>query len=223
MPQTINHKSLVDQVAEALEKQILDGLFKPGERLIEMALSEKYNVSRTCVREAMRILESRGFVHSVPRKGVSVAKLSAKECYDIYVIRANLESLAIKLAIEQQDPEVLKRLKCVLKKMEQTDRDDDLDKYREWDMEFHQIYNMACGNEQLVRLVESLARQTARYRAELFMTAGRIGRSLEAHAVLVGFFERNEPEKGEAFRRQTMLQFADEVREWIEKNEGQPD
>ena len=78
---------LRDVVYKTLRKAILHGDLKPGERLMEIALSEKMGVSRTPIREAMRKLEQEGLVIMEPRKGAQVANITEKNLNDVLEVR----------------------------------------------------------------------------------------------------------------------------------------
>jgi len=101
------HKSLVESIVEDLQDKIIRGQLKPGQRMVEAELCEKMGISRSPLREGFRILESQGFLAHEPRKGMHVSRVSLEELENIYVIRANLESLATKLAVQNGDPQAL--------------------------------------------------------------------------------------------------------------------
>ena len=88
---------LRQQVVEMLRGEIVAGAMAPGQRLVERELCEQTQVSRTSIREALRQLESEGFVESRPNKGIFVASLSTKDAREIYQVRAVLEGLAAQL------------------------------------------------------------------------------------------------------------------------------
>lgn len=92
-------KPIRDIIYEYLRKAIMDGMIKPGERIIERSYAEKFNASRTPIREALRKLEMEGFVEYIPRRGVVAKGLDQNEIAEIYAIRRSLESLAIRSAV----------------------------------------------------------------------------------------------------------------------------
>ena len=92
---------LRDIVSNTLREGILTGELKPGERLMEIHLAKKLDVSRTPIREAIRILELEGLVTMVPRKGAEVARISEDDIRDVLEVRRSLDSLAARLACEQ--------------------------------------------------------------------------------------------------------------------------
>ena len=77
-----------------LRKAILKGELQPGERLMEIALANRLGVSRTPVREAIRMLEHEGLVVMKPRRGAQVAKITEQELNDVLEVRKSLEMLA---------------------------------------------------------------------------------------------------------------------------------
>ena len=80
---------------------IFDGIFKPGERLNETQLAKDFGVSRSPVREAMRLLEKDGLLTADDRNGFVIYSLSVKDVEEIYKIRMSLESLAVELVIDE--------------------------------------------------------------------------------------------------------------------------
>jgi DNA-binding GntR family transcriptional regulator len=90
--------SLADEIAFRLETAILDGRYPPGSRLPQEELCERFAVSRTPVREALRKLQAKNLVVVVPNKGATVRLLSRKELLDIYAVRAELEGFSCELA-----------------------------------------------------------------------------------------------------------------------------
>ncbi|UOF90365.1 GntR family transcriptional regulator [Fodinisporobacter ferrooxydans] len=90
-----------DKVYQYIKQAIIDGELKAGERIVERDLSEKLNISRTPIREALFRLESQGFVKTLPRKGVIVSQMSPGEIIEIFTILSVLEGLAVKLAAQR--------------------------------------------------------------------------------------------------------------------------
>ena len=87
---------LRDVVFRTLRQAILRGELKPGERLMEIRLANQLGVSRTPIREAIRMLELDGLVIMVPRKGAQVAQITEKDLNDVLEVRLGLEELAVK-------------------------------------------------------------------------------------------------------------------------------
>ena len=83
-------KSRVDLLVNSLRKEIIEGKLRPQERIVEEAVAKRFNVSRSPIREAFRILEAKGLVNNVPRKGVCVSDIRLEDVEAIYAIRPSL-------------------------------------------------------------------------------------------------------------------------------------
>lgn len=119
-----NVKPIREIIYDHLRQSILDGIIKPGERLIERDIAEKYTVSRTPVREALRKLESEGYLEHVPRKGDVVRGFNIGEIQEIYDIRKALECLAIRGAIANITNQEIEMLQIIV---EQLEKEKDID------------------------------------------------------------------------------------------------
>ena len=96
-----NKKSLSNMVYRDLKEKILKNKLLPGDKLIEMEIASKLDVSRTPVREALKKLEKDGLVTSFPRKSYIVSKISVKEAKNLYIVRKSLEPLCVELLAEK--------------------------------------------------------------------------------------------------------------------------
>ena len=106
-------KPMSEIVYEKLREEILNNELKPGEKLIEMDISKRLDVSRTPVREALKQLEQEGLVTNYPRKGSTVSQISIEEAIEVYEVREYLEALAIRqlcLNIRRKDIRVLEEI-----------------------------------------------------------------------------------------------------------------
>ena len=216
----INQKSLVEHITNDLENKINAGTIKPGERIIEENLCKIYGVSRSPVREALRILESQGYVKREPRRGVSVSKVTAKDIEDTYRIRANLESLAVYLTVKRQDPKVLQQLKAIHQKMMQlANQKTNMTAYFNLNLKFHKILVDACGNQRLILMIDMFVKQTKRYRFKVLSLPGRLRASLKKHEMIIRSFENGDAEKAESLRKETILQNIHAFAEQPERNE----
>lgn len=115
-----NSPNLRELTTRVLRDAILNMHFKPNERLVERRLCEQTGVSRTCVREALRHLESEGLVEHVPNRGLFVATVSVDEARQIYEVRAALESTAGRMFVERASDEHLDALKAAFSRIEET-------------------------------------------------------------------------------------------------------
>ena len=157
---------LRDVVFNTLREAILKGDLKPGERLMELQLASKLGVSRTPIREAIRMLEQEGLAVTTPRKGAEVAKMTLKDMEDVLEIRDALDELAVRIACQKITDEQLKQLEDVKELFEKNTQTNKVKNIAEADVSFHDVIYEATGNPKLVTLLNNLREQVYRYRVE---------------------------------------------------------
>ena len=150
-----NNAPAVQQVCHAITRAVRDGRLAPGQRLTEAEFTQKLSVSRPTVREAFRQLCSDGLLLSEPHRGVSVRQLTRRELDDLFVIRATLEALAVRLAAPalQSAPAELIRIQDAL---DQAQRTADLTEMSRHNLAFHQLFAETSGNTLLQSLLHRL-------------------------------------------------------------------
>jgi DNA-binding GntR family transcriptional regulator len=205
MKNIINHKSLAEHIFQDLENKIITGTLKPGQRVVEEELCRSFGVSRSPVREALRILESQGFVQREPRRGVTVTKISSKEAEDIYTIRARLDSLALYLAIKRNKPGIVQKLKKLHEKMIAVTEGNNVNEYFKLNQKFHELIFRESDNLRLIKLLETFDKQTQRYRRMVVRSPGWMQDSIRNHESIIHWFETGDLEKAEKIRKSTIM------------------
>ncbi len=159
---------LREVVFVTLRRQILRGELKPGERLMEISLANKLGVSRTPIREAIRMLEHEGLAVMKPRRGAQVAKISAQELTDVLEIRESLEILAISKACERMDAEDLQKMDDAARHFEElaAKPGSELTALAEADVAFHDAIFNGTKNLRLIQILGNLREQMYRFRIE---------------------------------------------------------
>lgn len=159
---------LREVVFVTLRRQILRGELKPGERLMEISLANKLGVSRTPIREAIRMLEHEGLAVMKPRRGAQVAKISAQELTDVLEIRESLEILAISKACERMDAEDLQKMDDAARRFEElaAKPGSELTALAEADVAFHDAIFNGTKNLRLIQILGNLREQMYRFRIE---------------------------------------------------------
>lgn len=163
---TDEYLPLRDVVFKTLRQAIITGVLAPGERLMEISLSKQLGVSRTPVREAIRMLELEGLVNMVPRKGAKVASITEKNLRDVLEIRSNLEQFGVSLACERISPAGEEELKNIHTSFKDAVEQGDLLRIVEIDQAFHDAIFHATNNEKLVSTINNLREQFYRFRME---------------------------------------------------------
>jgi len=207
------HKSLVESIVDDLQDKILKGHLKPGQKMVEAELCEKMGISRSPLREAFRILESKGFLVHEPRRGMHVSRVSIRELEDIYAIRANLESLATNLAVKNRNHKTLEELKKLHHDMIKLAEEDNTEAYHRLNLRFHEVLAEASLNDRLVELINNFVKQTNRYRIVVFTTPGKIRDSIQNHEELIRSFEKGDAEEAERVRKKAILRNIDVLRD----------
>ncbi len=183
---------LRDVVFNTLRNAILRGDLKPGERLMEMHLANKLGVSRTPIREAIRMLEQEGLAVTIPRKGAQVAKMTEKDLQDVLEIRDSLDELAVSMACKRMTPEQLVELKESMHDFELATRTKDVRKIVEADETFHNVIYRMADNPKLENIVNNLREQMYRYRYEYVKGNSTYSQLIEEHAAIIEGFERQD-------------------------------
>lgn len=157
---------LREVVFNTLRQAIVQGEFQPGERLMEVTLANKLGVSRTPVREAIRMLELEGLVVMIPRKGAEVARITVRDLKEALEVRMAIEALSVSLACERIDEEGKKELKQVCIAFREAVSSKLVPAIVEGDEAFHNTIYKASKNQKLITLAQNLREQVYRYRVE---------------------------------------------------------
>jgi DNA-binding GntR family transcriptional regulator len=197
------HSTAVE-VSRYLQRAILHDELKPGARLIERDLSKTLGVSRIPIREAFRILERRGLVQVIPRKGAQVTAFTKQEIEEIYTLRANLVSLAAKLAARNLDRKGLEKLSRLGERMRERARRNDLKGYFLRLVEFHDHLSEASGNRRLHQILEMLGKQTIRFRYTALSRPGMLQKSNAFHQELIRALKRGDGNTAGKMARRTI-------------------
>lgn len=148
---TSEHQTRVDWLVEMIGSQIIDGTLKPGQKISEPKLSERFGTSRAPLREAIRRLEERRLVSSKPRQGSRVARFAPADFVEMFHVREGLEGIAARLAASRISVEGLNGLRKHCERHRQALGDSDT--AREFDLEFHRRLASASGCAMLAGLL----------------------------------------------------------------------
>jgi len=198
-----------DRVVHALREAIIAGRLKPGERIRERELVSLLGVSRSPLREAIRILETEGLITSLAHRGARVSELSAVDLHDMLDVRIMLESFAARLFIERLDEAVLRAMEEQVERSRAPGYRVDLQENFDLGLEFHDLLVGACGNRKVVQLHENLRRDQTRYQHFAFARLGRDVRALDEHAEMVAMLRARDLGAVERLMRAHLLRFHD--------------
>jgi GntR family transcriptional regulator, trigonelline degradation regulator len=184
-----------DRALERLRAAIVNGVYKPGDRLIDRELSARMGVSRASVREVVRQLETEGLVQIEPRRGPVVAKTTLEEALDIYEFRMVLEREAVKLFIAKASTGDRQLLKERVEAFADAAGRSDLDAMVEAMAGFYQTLFRGTGNHVFEGVGTRLLTRMSALRRLSMSKPGRLPHSVAemralAQAVLAGDVER---------------------------------
>jgi DNA-binding GntR family transcriptional regulator len=182
-PLTEEIKPLRDHIADTVRTLIIEGKMVPGERLREPDLAGQLGVSRTPLREALRLLESEGFVQVLPRRGAVVSPLSVRDATEIYQVKGALESLAARLACAKISPSQLAQLGSINDAIERGPSDHS--RILQLNAEFHHVLSDVADNEKLSQYIRLLRRQALRYNYIYLSTLSHLEDSVREHRAIL--------------------------------------
>lgn len=181
------------RVVDALRDAIVEGRLKPGKRIRERELVVSLGISRSPLREAIRVLEAEGLIATAPHRGARVSELSAADLRETTDIRIMLETYAACLACKELQETTLEAMAEQIERARKRGRKVAAD--LNYSMGFHDVFVEACGNRKLIQLYQIIKRHLRRYQLLSFSRLGRAQRAIEEHVeILKAFRGRNPPE-----------------------------
>jgi len=195
------HQTLREKILEMIRDAILKGTMKPGERVSEPELAERFGISRTPIREAFRQLESEGYLEVIPRKGAVVASLSERDIEEFYAIKILLEGFAAKMAAEKLTEKDIDRLESINERLKKVAADGDVKRFFRVHNEFHDLFIKAAGNDKLYEMISQLVMRFKRLRLASLSQPGRMEISVEEHRNMIEAFKKRDGERADSLVR----------------------
>lgn len=190
-------RSKVEWLREAIEQDIVTGVYAPGERLDETQLAARHAVSRTPIREALMQLSAMGVVRVVPHKGTFVNKLTLTELVGMFEVMAELEGMCARLAARRVAPEQIAALEETQVECRAACDEGHADRYYYANEQFHRLIYGSSGNAYLTSLANSLHTRLTPYRRLQLRVPGRLSRSAVEHDEILAAIRAREPEAAE--------------------------
>lgn len=147
-----SRKTLREQIVGILRKKIFNGEIKPGERIKEMELADAFQVSRGPIREALRQIEQEGLIEYAPHKGCVVRTLTLDNINEVYLIRSNLECLAVRMFDGKMSESGISSLEKAVEEIGRAAQKRDLYRIVHWDEEFHSTIVGESGSKRLKQM-----------------------------------------------------------------------
>lgn len=189
-------------IAAKLESEIVSGRLAAGSKLDEQALTERFGVSRTPVREALHILASRSLAERVPYRGVVVVKITKERVDQLFETMSEIEAVCGRLAAERMTMSERAELEALHLSMGQFAELGDYESYEEANTRFHSAIFSGTHNDELIAVAHGLRLKLAPFRKSQLKLAERMKRSNEEHdAIVTALLDRNARGAERALRR----------------------
>lgn len=186
------HLTLRERILETIRDAIMSGSLKPGEKVAEPDLAERFGISRTPIREAFRQLESEGYLTVIPRKGAVVASFSSRDVEEFYAIKSILEGYAARKACEKLTPRELDKLSAINDKLRHLADDGDIKHFFKVHNDFHELFIKSANNEKLHDMINSLVKKFQRLRVASLSKPGRMHVSVDEHDKIIEAFRNKD-------------------------------
>ncbi len=180
---------LVERLSDTLTEAILEGVFKEGDQLIEVDLQKQFGISRTPIRESFRVLEKKGLVEVVPRRGTFVKRIFPRDIEEHFPVRSVLEGLAAKQAYSNMSAGTLEMMERALARMKIAAENEDTKNYWKQHILFHELFINSCGNQLLINMVKMLRMQIMWYRLAYQYYQEDFKKSYRTHEGIMGLFK----------------------------------
>lgn len=185
--------SLTMRVQAGIESMIMTGELRGGDRVNEIALSERFGTSRGPIREACRALAQEGLLVAVPNRGVFVRELDLREALEVYDIRSALDELMGRSIAERVSDAQVADLWRLIDEMDAAARDKDLERYYPANLAFHNGLLALAGNRRLERLYRGLVKELHLFRRKGLLQRGSMRISNEEHRQIVQAIADRDP------------------------------
>jgi DNA-binding GntR family transcriptional regulator len=196
LPSLARHQTLEELAYRDIRRAIMEGRLAPGERIVTTTVAAAAGISRIPVMQALRRLESDGFVRITPHKDVVVTSLSAGEFRERFLMMAALEALCLREARENITPELIGRLRALQKEMAASRTAGDATRAVAADSEFHRLLWEASGLRQVVQTLQNVWDRGEYYRVIMHARRGGFAReSLAEHELILRALEERDFER----------------------------
>ncbi len=193
MDTKLNNRPLYEDVADKLREQIFSKKLLPGSWLDEQSLADQLGISRTPMREAIKVLASEGLVTIKMRRGAYVTEVFRSDLEQIFTILSLLEGQAAKEAATKASEAQLNLLDHLHHRLETAAADRDIEQFFEINVKFHELIQEIAGNRWMNGVIADLRKVLKLHRRDSLTSTGRLQNSLLEHReILRALLKRDE-------------------------------
>ncbi len=195
---SLSPRALYEEVAEQLRQRIFTRELAPGSWIDEMKIAQDWGISRTPLREALKVLAAEGLVTMKVRRGAYVTEVSEQDLADVYHLLGLLESDAAGVVAERASPEQLAELQALHQELEACARPEEREQFFAVNERFHMALLRIANNRWRDQMVADLRKVMKLNRHNSLLKSGRIQESLEEHRALMAALIQRKPEAARA-------------------------
>ncbi len=214
----IVHIALYEQVADRLRLRIYDGSLKPDEWIDEKAVADEFGISRTPLREALKVLHSEGLVELIPRRGCCVKSLDFDELDEIFPVMAVLEGLCARESVRNCTPDDMSNLEKIHAELEHHAHNNDIDAYYEQNFLFHTAVQNLSANRWLQRITTDLRKIMRLARHHQLTVPGRLQSSINEHERIMDAFRNKDGELADKLMQDHLLNQQQALKKFSEES-----
>ena len=200
-PMRLVHNSMHDEVAAQLRERIFAGELAPGMFLDEVRLAEQMNISRTPLREALKVLTAEGLVRHEPRRGCFVNEVTEQDLDEIFPVIALLEGRCAFEAAQHASDAELQALEEMHQKLARHAKAKRINEYYETNFAIHETIIALARNRWLAGVIGDLRKIVRLARLQQLHAPGRLDQSLAEHLAVFAALKARDPEGAEAAMR----------------------
>jgi DNA-binding GntR family transcriptional regulator len=204
-PSHISHPALYQEVAERLRQRIFAHELPPGAWVDEQTLATDYGISRTPLREALKVLAAEGLVTLKPRRGCYVTEISEQDLDDIFPLMAMLEGRCAGEASQRARPEEIQQLETIHSELERHAKNQQIEPFFEANQAFHLRIQEISGNRWLLQMIQDLRKVLKLTRLHSLSIEGRLQQSLLEHRTIMAAIKARDAQSAEEAMRAHLL------------------
>ena len=208
----MNNRALYEDVADRLREEIFNKNLSPGSWLDEQSLAVQFGISRTPMREAIKVLASEGLVTIKMRRGAYVTEVNRNDLEQIFTILSLLEGQAAKEAAIKASENELNLLDHLHHRLEKSAADRDIEQYFEINGKFHDLIQEIAGNHWMNGVIADLRKVLKLHRRDSLTSTGRIQNSLLEHREILKALLKRDELAAEALMRKHLAQGLEALR-----------
>ena len=204
-------------IYDHLLSAIVSGEIREGQRIVESDVSRIFGVSRSPIREALKMLEIDGLIELIPYRGVVVSHITPKEVRESLEIKGMVEGFAAWVGAREFDRDIISQLESILVELERHIRNGKRQKVQEVNTRFHHLMIEKVHNEKLLKYYEGVAKSIRRFYTISFTISSGWKFSLSEHEAILNSIKKKDPAAAERHARQHAYNTIDRVLSRLEK------